>query len=417
MAPSTSLRVRRALCAAWIAAASLGCSGSVKIDGSAGASPTSTASTTGGPSSSPTSVPSTGGSGGAATTTSTTSTGGSGGTVTTSSSNPPPCDPAAVDHDPDHCGACGHGCLGGECLSGACQPVLLRSEGGSPWDIALDLDHVYWLNGSGTVQRMTKQGVGAAVLRSGLFNVSQIAVDGGMVFWSLHGPDIAAEGMPTSGGTVVAYGNMGIGAGALALDATYVYWSITDASWSSITLMKTPRAGGPMTPVVPAPVRAGSVATDGGYLYWVESTSTAETPVPTKVGGLRRALANVGPVESLVTSHDIGSLAFDNSHVYWVYAGTYASPWWTGGEIRRMPKSGGAPETVVALPSNANEIAVDDHDVYWVSSDGLAVQKVSKTGGPIVTLASGGNPKAIALDDVAVYWVDPTLGTVSKVAK
>lgn len=27
----------------------------------------------------------------------------------------------------DHCGACGHSCEGGECLTGVCQPVVIAS--------------------------------------------------------------------------------------------------------------------------------------------------------------------------------------------------------------------------------------------------------------------------------------------------
>ena len=45
---------------------------------------------------------------------------------------------------PTDCGRCGHSCLGGTCVASQCQPVALASNI-SPRDIAVDQNHVYWL--------------------------------------------------------------------------------------------------------------------------------------------------------------------------------------------------------------------------------------------------------------------------------
>lgn len=37
----------------------------------------------------------------------------------------PPCDGTNLASDPNHCGKCGHSCLGGECVASACRPAVL----------------------------------------------------------------------------------------------------------------------------------------------------------------------------------------------------------------------------------------------------------------------------------------------------
>ena len=46
--------------------------------------------------------------------------------------------------DPDHCGVCGHRCLGGACLSGVCQPVELARES-TPMALAVTGEEVTYL--------------------------------------------------------------------------------------------------------------------------------------------------------------------------------------------------------------------------------------------------------------------------------
>lgn len=53
----------------------------------------------------------------------------------------PSCDTA---HDAENCGACGHRCLGGACLSGVCQPIELARES-TPMSLAVSGDEVTFL--------------------------------------------------------------------------------------------------------------------------------------------------------------------------------------------------------------------------------------------------------------------------------
>ena len=76
--------------------------------------------------------------------------------------------------DPSNCGRCGHSCLGGACVAGACQPVVLASEQGDstgggyyaengaalsgPDRIATDGATVFWLDLSGVVMSIPTAG-------------------------------------------------------------------------------------------------------------------------------------------------------------------------------------------------------------------------------------------------------------------
>lgn len=60
----------------------------------------------------------------------------------------PPCDAAKVDSDPNHCGRCGHSCLGGACVAGTCKPSVFVPLAAVPRRIALDEARVVWSDGT-----------------------------------------------------------------------------------------------------------------------------------------------------------------------------------------------------------------------------------------------------------------------------
>jgi hypothetical protein len=76
---------------------------------------------------------------------------GSGGRECASTCEAPqvPCDTtcADLDRDPANCGACGHDCGGGECMAGACQPVLVAGSLDRPYSMAVapESGQVFWL--------------------------------------------------------------------------------------------------------------------------------------------------------------------------------------------------------------------------------------------------------------------------------
>src|SRR5688572_29963206 len=48
--------------------------------------------------------------------------------------------------DRDHCGACGHSCIGGLCNQGICQPIILVADQDGPQEVVVDATRAYFTN-------------------------------------------------------------------------------------------------------------------------------------------------------------------------------------------------------------------------------------------------------------------------------
>ncbi|RYE85604.1 MAG: hypothetical protein EOO75_16800, partial [Myxococcales bacterium] len=48
--------------------------------------------------------------------------------------------------DPDNCGVCGHTCLGGTCVKGACQPIKIRSDFPKSTQVVVDESLIYYVH-------------------------------------------------------------------------------------------------------------------------------------------------------------------------------------------------------------------------------------------------------------------------------
>src|SRR5206468_1326744 len=86
----------------------------------------------------------------------------------------------------DNCGRCGHSCLGGACADGGCQPLAIRSNT-SPRNLAVDKDHVYWLEPkTNRVMQADKDGKNTLELAYGGPNNDYplaLAIDDAGVYW------------------------------------------------------------------------------------------------------------------------------------------------------------------------------------------------------------------------------------------
>jgi hypothetical protein len=107
---------------------------------------------------------------------------------------PLPCDPSKLATDRQHCGACGHSCLGGDCVASTCQPVLLGTTKGEYLvDVAVDDQRVLWtssnvpLTGPGHVYSCPKAGCAGAAPSSiapSTLLIGSLAGDGTKAFVS-----------------------------------------------------------------------------------------------------------------------------------------------------------------------------------------------------------------------------------------
>jgi hypothetical protein len=295
---------------------------------------------------------------------------------------------------------------------------------------------------------------GIETLASGLTRVSRIAVDSDFAFWTQTAPGNASarngslKKVPTAGGAAVTlvaglgwpYGGIALtptdavytddwdgtvhrvskngGADTLlqpgrglccpsgpCVDDTYVYFTQYRGDLGQGRINKVPIAGGDMITIADNLTYPTVTKCDGAYIYFQDSHR-----VPTYPNLIKRVSKDGGAITVLVDEGPaiyMGSgIACDDSFLYWTVA--------TTGEVKKMPKAGGAVTILARGLSSPHRIALDENFVYWMAwADGAIgrgeIQAVSLGGGHVVTLASGNTfPYGdLALGDAHVYFTEP----------
>ncbi len=255
----------------------------------------------------------------------------------------------------ENCGRCGHSCLGGECLQGKCQPVVLRPAI-SPRDIVLDKTHIYWIEPSAArVMQADKDGK----------NVVPLAV----------------------GGVLNDYPR------GLAIDDNAVYWG------SNNVVLRCRLGGCANTPTLVANTGAGlaSIAIDQTQVYWIEGGSDTAAVMSAPKNG------TMGTGTSLYGDPDAGSfykIAVHTQSIFFTVA---------EGTVRKIGIDGGAPTIVGSAKGEPVGLAVDDANVYWAVDDDPGTINVAPRSGASrgAPLAAGQQfPLALAVDPTSIYWVN-----------
>ncbi len=117
-----------------------------------------------------------------------------------------------------------------------------------------------------------------------------------------------------------------------------------------------------------------------------------------------------------VLAADEGSptaIAVDATHVYWATSGSGCND----GLIRRMPKAGGAIETLASNQPNPRALDLDQDHVYFYDACGSGLlRRVPKQGGPVfdypITVVDSGRAMAVGGQDV--YFSDYGLLRIAK---
>ena len=141
------------------------------------------------------------------------------------------------------------------------------------------------------------------------------------------------------------------------------------------------------------------IAADASHVYWASFAETGAVFRVSKTGGPSQPLmtAVARPYEVVVGDDD-------------VFVTEYGTPPTFAGNVFRVPKAGGAVETLVPNTVAASELAADAQTLFWVSShpaiDGASIHAVPRIGGQDVVLLSA---EAHILDIVvhggALYWL------------
>ncbi|MCC6557383.1 MAG: hypothetical protein IT372_30905 [Polyangiaceae bacterium] len=331
---------------------------------------------------------------------------------------------ADLSEDPENCGACGRSCLGGDCVNGSCEAVLLFAAvpGVIYWHLALDGDNVYWTS-NGSIESLSKSAppMTAPTELATDVDADFIAVDDGGVYFSVFGAD-GDPGPPNFGSIgVVKDGNVLTLAPEIDQPVGLTVWSNT-LYWAEYR---------PTAPIMHQSTIAGSaqelvlnqslpffVRADAQGVFWTFRGDGATGGVASNVSG---GLFQGGPSPS--------GLALDAEFVYLL---DYAGGVW------KVPKGGGEQTELAPAPGVggifSGGIAVDDQYVYWTGA-GLnscgsppcacdscgAIFRVAKTGGPPLVFAFNSTrwdtATDLVLDDVAVYWTARTPGKLFRKVK
>jgi hypothetical protein len=323
------------------------------------------------------------------------------------------CDGACVDLDtsPDDCGACGHGCLGGECLEGRCQPVQVAEMPNLVGSIALDSEYVYWMD-LDSVWRVSKTGGSVQLLDHDVIGVAAqggLAVYDGHVYWgrSIEGGSIIRADV--DGSNVQAFmGKTGGVHTVLAVD-DMLYWN-EDIPEVGTTVFSMPIAGAAAPDTVVSGVETfWQFTMAGGCLYYATSNtlmrSCGGSPQPVYTGAesvyltpygssddtylyfgsdgegvMRLLLEDASSPDRLAQSAKIKSAIVYNDTVYYIDGDPPDVPACTSyWGIYSIPKTGGTPTELVGPPTQCpRNLAADAEALYWANTDDGLLMRLAK---------------------------------------
>lgn len=273
-----------------------------------------------------------------------------------------------LSSNPDHCGACGHGCRGGGCGGGFCSAAWVNNVVGGQ-DIASDGSTVYWLATGLTAGTQSQASDGGARTWTWVGRATRLEVDPwGMVAWDvILGAPVYATDIPSGSPPAIFYPSGAIR--SLSLDPAYAY--LVEAGGgpgeTPNDLVAVPRIGGPSlgyqfttetTLTAVASERPSStltnivVGSDQRNLRWVSWDGTASGSYASGVEA---------PVAMVVFEGFVGPSATTSSRVlFWLGA--------TGGLFRKELPSGPVVTVVppVATPSTYLDLHADADGIYWV---------------------------------------------------
>ncbi|WP_437724789.1 hypothetical protein [Sorangium sp. So ce861] len=302
---------------------------------------------------------------------------------------PGACQPADGDHDyladPENCCVPDRSCLGGACVEGKCQPVLLTTAGEG------------------------HQAVGVAVEGEG---------DGARVLWSSG-----------RGGTVFATRNEASGATeplvelhAMLAMLTRADSALFIADWGSSDLRRMPLEGNIAVATVATAegeARYLEPVVGKGWVYWI--TGVPQLPeqdpdapdTPKRIWAARVDRTDQTGLLVMDGNTYVGGLAADATHLYWTEMELDGTQSW----VRRMPLGEPGESEAVAsirleLDERPGDIAIGER-IYWIA--GANIYAVEKDGSGAGVLAAADYPRRLIADATFVYWYTPGARQVRRV--
>jgi hypothetical protein len=310
------------------------------------------------------------------------------------------CDTNLATH-PEHCGACNRDCLGGECVDGQCQPIVIADGQGGVYGVAVDADDVFWTSqGSGSVVRRSIDGGNPVAIASGENAPYALALSGTTLCWT---STTTVKCTQTGGGAVTTNGSGQQALIALTIEAGFVYWADGPFAQSG-AIRRAPLSSSSgnaiATDLAIGPIYAG-IDVSGSTVYWAAGLIDNHLYRSTAQGG--------GTPVGFETSQPVG-LRVDGNAIFF-----------TGGNaVQRVSTAFGSPVVLVPGQPGATGIELDETHVYWTRvGDNGAVMRAMRDGNDVDVLADDTHPAGpLAVDEVSVYWSDNRGGgSILRVAK
>jgi hypothetical protein len=303
--------------------------------------------------------------------------------------------------------------------SALARPVVIASGLRNPTDIVLDATHLYFTEEEDPNDAMRLTAIKRVLLHGGSIetlavhqrNALGLAVTPTGVLWLAAGDYDKGEQGFVRALTIVP--------GKLAEPSTLARTSV--GSWTPLVvrgevavwpdadaIYKIAWKGGTRTKVSSADHAdsANALTLDDSFVYWVQLNKLMRAPLA----------GNAPPVLLAEVGSSVYGLAVDASHVYFTdKAGGLGE-----GAMRRVPKTGGAVETLARHQALPWGIATDERSVYWVNNDDKqgAVMRFRKPAGPVEVVAGGQDaPIHVVLDAAHIYWNCAGSGSILSVPK
>lgn len=222
-------------------------------------------------------------------------------------------------------------------------------------------------------------------------NIPTLAINSTLAFFGRHNDadgSSAVWSVPKTGGSpsLVAKGIPQY----LVADDGFVYWH------DGVSLYSAPVGGGQASLLSGSPAFGRLALDERGALYWVDVAA------PGRPGSVHRM---ENRIETILAPDQatIGGIAVDGSFVYYGVSGAGG-----GGVIKRVPRTGGAVETVATTPAAVVALRLDPDNVYFRDTTG-AVFAMAKTGGAARSLSgpntgTASGPLDIDANASVVWW-------------
>lgn len=304
--------------------------------------------------------------------------------------------------DSKHCGGCDKAC-DFACANATCVPRVLALAAKTPAYLAVDDTNVYWLESSMfcpyDLRKCAKSGSGgASTLASPACSSTNLVVGGGNVFLADYDALKICNGSSGCNNAPVVFAGSQ-SPRALAIDASYVYWS----NLANHQILRCPIGGPCSSPSLVAQTNGTGVpewrvAVDAANVYWVEYNGSQYQIVTRALSG--------GPNTVLVPGDFPETMAAVSGRLYYPTDG-----------IRTCAATGcGASSSTYFTAANTmfGNVTSDGTDVYWTESPAgrppISIKRCAlgaTCSAPAVVVSNlRQSVGALAVDSKNVYWIE-----------